>query len=287
LIPGIELHGCDINPELIAWCSANIPFGSFKPSTVLPPLPYPSNHFDILYGVSVLTHLLFDAHQLWASEIWRVLKPGGIAVLTAQGPSLFPQMARQIANGLKSTTHRIDAGMFIGLGQIDGPNETGNTLTCDVMEKLFFPFEKRIYRPCFGLMGTQDSYVFYKNSSAELHHVPELFECKMAGKEFQAEIALPTDHFGKCAFLVAARNLIYPASMEFSISFQDSAMLPVASNISRLPEKATWTELEAAYAFVSIDEIPRSDGPAKLSVKCTGERHLDGATLLVHNARFL
>jgi hypothetical protein len=160
-------------------------------------------------------------------------------------------------------------------------------LTRDVMEKLFHPFETRIYRPCFGLMGIQDSYVFYKNSSAELRHVPKLFECRMTGREFEAEIPLPTRDFRKCSFLVAAKNLIYPATVEFSISFQNSAMLPATSKIWRLPEKSSWTELEAAYVFASIDDVPQSDGPAKLSVKCSGERDLNGAILLVDNAHFL
>jgi hypothetical protein len=127
-------------------------------------------------------------------------------------------------------------------------------------------------------------------SSTRIHplrYIPKPFECKMAGKEFEAEIALPTDNFRKCSFLVATQNLVYPADAEFSISFQNSAILPVTSKIFRLPEKAMWTGLEAAYAFASVDDVPQSDGPVKLSVKCTAERHLDGATLLVHNARFL
>jgi SAM-dependent methyltransferase len=85
------------NPELLAWSAANITL-LLATCTVLPPMPYPSNHFDILYGISVLTHLLFDSHQPWASEIWRVLEPGEMAVFTAHGPSVFPQIARQIAN---------------------------------------------------------------------------------------------------------------------------------------------------------------------------------------------
>ncbi|MDQ6703202.1 MAG: class I SAM-dependent methyltransferase [Pseudomonadota bacterium] len=287
LVPDIEFHGCDINEQLIAWCSGNMPFGTYKTSGLLPPLPYPSNHFDVLYGISVLTHLLFDAHHIWAAEIWRVLKPGGIAVLTAQGPSLFPVIAKQIANGFQAMTHSVDTSMFVGIGRVEGSNETGNNVTRDVMEKLFHPFDMRDHRPCFGLMGIQDSYVFYKNAQGDLHHVAKLLESEMNGKDFEVEIAIPTKEFGRCSFFVGARNLVYPATVEFTVEFADSAMLPIKSATARLPEKSIWTGLEEAYSFVSIDRIPLSDGKVRLLAKCKGERALDGATLLVHNAHFL
>jgi ubiquinone/menaquinone biosynthesis C-methylase UbiE len=293
LIPDVEFHGCDINPDLISWCAKNMPFGSFKTSTVLPRLPYPDNHFDFLYGISVLTHLLFETHFLWAAEIWRVLKPGGFAVLTAQGPSLFPNAVKQIANGLETSVHCVDDGMFIELGRVDGPNQTGNTVTRDVMEKLFHPFELRDYRPCFGLMGIQDTYVFYKNSTAGVQHVSKLLECNMSGSEFEAELEVPIKSLKKCSFLVAAKNLNYPANVEFTLSFPNSSLLPVKSAITRVPEKVGWTGLEAAYRFVVMNDIPQPDGEARLSVKCTGERSsrcdrpLDDTTLFVHNARFL
>jgi ubiquinone/menaquinone biosynthesis C-methylase UbiE len=287
----VEFHGCDINSDLVSWCSANMPFGSFKTSAALPPLPYPDDHFDLLYGISVLTHLLFDAHFLWAAEIWRVLKPGGFAVLTAQGPSMFPVIAKQVAKGME--TYAIDHGMFIGLGRINGPNETGNIVTRDIMEKLFHPFEMRTYRPCFGLMGIQDSYVFYKNAAADLHHVPKLLECEMSGHEFEAELEVPTRHFKKCSFLIAAENLVYPANAEFTVTFPNSSLLPVRSAVTRLPEKAGWTDLEAAYGFVAMDDIPQSDSATRLSVRCTAEplarcpRPLDNTSLLIHCARFV
>jgi ubiquinone/menaquinone biosynthesis C-methylase UbiE len=293
LVPDVEFHGCDINADLVSWCSANMPFGAFKTSAVLPPLPYPDNHFDLLYGISVLTHLLLDAHFLWAAEIWRVLKPGGLAVLTAHGPSTFPGAVKQIANGFEISTYGLGNGMFIGLGRVDGPNETGNVVTRDVMEKLFHPLEMRDYRPCYGLMGIQDSYVFCKNSDSKLYHVSKLLEREMGGHEFEVEIELPIKSFSKCSFLVAAKNLVYPADVEFAVTFPNSALSPVKSAVTRVPEKSGWTGLEAAYSFVAMDNIPHSEGGARLSVRCTGEqsprcgRPLDNTTLLVHCGRFL
>jgi hypothetical protein len=40
---------------------------------------------DLLYGISVFTHLSEYHRHLWLSEIARVLRPGGCAILTTHG----------------------------------------------------------------------------------------------------------------------------------------------------------------------------------------------------------
>jgi hypothetical protein len=85
-------------------------------------------------------------------------------------------------------------------------------------------------------MGIQDSYVSYKNAHGDLHHVAKLLESEMNGKDFEVEIALPTKEFGRCSFFVCAKNLVYPVTVEFTVEFADSAMLPIKSATARLPE---------------------------------------------------
>lgn len=46
----------------------------------IPPLPYPDNHFDSVVSFQVIEHIKND--NLFLSEIHRVLKPGGTALLT-------------------------------------------------------------------------------------------------------------------------------------------------------------------------------------------------------------
>jgi SAM-dependent methyltransferase len=73
--------GFDINPGMAGWCDANLP-GDYGRNQLLPPLAVPDGTSDIVYAYSVLTHLREATAVLWLEEIARVLRPGGLALLT-------------------------------------------------------------------------------------------------------------------------------------------------------------------------------------------------------------
>ncbi len=78
-----DIHGSEIDPMHIAWIRQYLPLPmKVLLNTVLPHFPFEDNHFDVISGFSVLTHAdhLEDALLY---EIRRVLKPGGIAYITA------------------------------------------------------------------------------------------------------------------------------------------------------------------------------------------------------------
>jgi SAM-dependent methyltransferase len=79
------LFGCDAKQEFVDWCSGNLAFAHIVANGENPPLPFPNDHFDLVYAVSVLTHL-DEAHQdRWLEEWNRVLKPGGGIIATFKG----------------------------------------------------------------------------------------------------------------------------------------------------------------------------------------------------------
>lgn len=78
-------HGVDISQEAINWCKRNIPFAKFTKNDPLPPLPFPGETFDLVYGISVFTHLDEEYQDLWLRELQRVTKPEAIVVLTTHG----------------------------------------------------------------------------------------------------------------------------------------------------------------------------------------------------------
>lgn len=86
--PGTEFVGTDINEKAVLWCSENIHFGSYLRNGYLPPLPFPDEHFDLIYGISVLTHLPEDYQHAWLAELRRVARPGAIVLLTVHAEDL-------------------------------------------------------------------------------------------------------------------------------------------------------------------------------------------------------
>ena len=79
------ITGADIDAENIAWCREHLPGGHFQVAPLWPQLDVPSKTFDLVFGLSVMTHLTADAQEAWILELNRVLKPGGLALITFGG----------------------------------------------------------------------------------------------------------------------------------------------------------------------------------------------------------
>lgn len=84
-IQGPEIHGCDYNPELVAWCRENLPFMRAEVNAGEPPSPYEPDTFDLVYAVSILTHMTDDLARAWLADYARIVRPGGLLLFTAHG----------------------------------------------------------------------------------------------------------------------------------------------------------------------------------------------------------
>ncbi|MES9990967.1 MAG: class I SAM-dependent methyltransferase [Candidatus Thiodiazotropha sp.] len=83
-------HGADIDAEAVSWCRDELHHvREFVTNEVLPPLPFADGYFDMVYSISVFTHLPEDMQFAWLEELKRVTKPNGILLLTIHGEELF------------------------------------------------------------------------------------------------------------------------------------------------------------------------------------------------------
>lgn len=82
---GCEFYGTDYNQKSIEWCEKNLEGIHFHKNDLVAELPYEDHFFDVIYGISIFTHLSGQMHYDWYNELFRVLKPGGIMFLTTQG----------------------------------------------------------------------------------------------------------------------------------------------------------------------------------------------------------
>lgn len=96
--PGVV--GCDVDEAAIAWGSQHD--RGFFANPYSPPLPFGDDEFDLLYAISVFTHLPSEAQHPWLAEVARVLRPGGLALITTQGPYFHWLMRCGTALGVRA-----------------------------------------------------------------------------------------------------------------------------------------------------------------------------------------
>jgi SAM-dependent methyltransferase len=85
-----DVHGCDYNSELVAWCSAHLHGARVVRNDLAPPLPFGAKQFGLVYALSVFTHLPEDLAQSWMTELSRVLAPGGLLAFSTHGDHYLP-----------------------------------------------------------------------------------------------------------------------------------------------------------------------------------------------------
>ena len=84
--------GSDVSRPAVDWCRDNLPFASFEVNGLEPPLAFEGASFDLVYALSVFTHLPEELQLAWRDEVLRVLRPGGLFLLTTHGRSYVPRL---------------------------------------------------------------------------------------------------------------------------------------------------------------------------------------------------
>jgi SAM-dependent methyltransferase len=87
-----DAFGSDMNEAAVEWCRRNLPFASFETNGLAPPLVFDTASFDLVYALSVFTHLPEELQLLWMRELQRVVKPGGFLLLSTHGERYLPRL---------------------------------------------------------------------------------------------------------------------------------------------------------------------------------------------------
>lgn len=90
--PQLKLFGTDVDQEAINWCRNHITGADFQQVYSSPPLPYPDSSFDLVWAISVFSHLDEDRQFEWLAELQRIIKPGGILLASIHGPHCWNNM---------------------------------------------------------------------------------------------------------------------------------------------------------------------------------------------------
>jgi len=92
-LDGPEIHGTDLNPESVRWCNENLRFMRARTNGPEPPTTFEDGRFDLIYALSVFTHLTQPVGDRWMSELVRLLRPGGMVLFTTHGESFVHQLS--------------------------------------------------------------------------------------------------------------------------------------------------------------------------------------------------
>lgn len=109
--------GTDYNPKTIDWCSAHLPGIRFMKNNLNPPVPAEATSYDLIYGISIFTHLSEEAHHLWLNELCRLLKPEGVLLLTLHGEAFAQKLGTNEAS-------RFHSGQLVVRGQVKEGHRT-------------------------------------------------------------------------------------------------------------------------------------------------------------------
>jgi 2-polyprenyl-3-methyl-5-hydroxy-6-metoxy-1,4-benzoquinol methylase len=158
-LEGPDIHGSDYNERLVGWCAANLPFATTSVNQLEPPLRYEDGQFDLVYAISVFTHLPHDLERAWIAELSRIVAPAGLLLLTTHGDSY--------ADRLDADEHALyDSGEQV----VRWPGVAGSNLSTTfhpesyVRERLAPELELLEHTPDGGTVGSrqQDLVVFKK-----------------------------------------------------------------------------------------------------------------------------
>lgn len=132
IIKSADFYGTDYNNRSIKWCSENLPNISFNHNSLKADLPYENGSFDVIYGISIFTHLSEQMHYNWYKELYRILRPGGILFITTQGDNFKRKLNQEEKN-------KFDEGALVVRGNVrEGHRVYSSFQPVNFMKKLFF-----------------------------------------------------------------------------------------------------------------------------------------------------
>jgi SAM-dependent methyltransferase len=93
----VEWKACDPNEGAIGWAGEHLRGIDFFVAPQEPPLPLQGSSLDLVAAISIWSHYGPNAAIAWLREMYRLLRPGGVLVLTAHGPHSLALFARERA----------------------------------------------------------------------------------------------------------------------------------------------------------------------------------------------
>jgi SAM-dependent methyltransferase len=158
-----ELHGADVDGRLVRWSRKHLPRGEFRKIEPAPPTSYRGGFFDVAVVVSIFTHFDEETGRRWAAELARVLRPGGLMIVSTHAPSIAPSIPLDAA----SRARLAETGfLFVpGRGTF---NEDAAFHSEEYLKREWSPWFELVEHAQHGLAGFQDLSVWRRKGAGYL-----------------------------------------------------------------------------------------------------------------------
>jgi SAM-dependent methyltransferase len=87
-----NVFACDINEEMVCWNKKNINNITFSQINHRPPTEYSSLAFNVVFAISVFTHIDSKQQEKWVKEIHRILDVNGVFLFTTHGSYYYNKL---------------------------------------------------------------------------------------------------------------------------------------------------------------------------------------------------
>jgi SAM-dependent methyltransferase len=90
-----NLYGLEVSSNMVEHCRKSFGMGNFLKVETFPPCDLRDDLVDLIFGYSVFSHLSPDCAGAWMDEFARIMRPGGLLLMTTQGRT-FIEYCRNI-----------------------------------------------------------------------------------------------------------------------------------------------------------------------------------------------
>lgn len=161
--------GIDTDQEMISWAKNHLRAKNltFETCSRVPPTKLVANSFDLIYGISIITHLSATTIKAWAPELVRILAPRGRVVLSFHGTSFHSRFLSRRDLVRQSEHHG-------HVGKSEGSASFGSFHTAQALEALLpgLVIHRHIERA--DICGGQDVLVLGTDPLTEVADLPKL-----------------------------------------------------------------------------------------------------------------
>jgi SAM-dependent methyltransferase len=117
--PKAHVLGADIDDENLNWMATNLPHVEPVPSDISGHIEQKDKSVDVVFGISVMTHLRVDVMKLWLKELCRITKDDGLLLLTVAGAGSLAFTSRWVKDADYQTWARDGRIVFGNKGAVD------------------------------------------------------------------------------------------------------------------------------------------------------------------------